>query len=117
MLAIMGPAEEWQIGNRKIEKRKASSACKPSSGLDNPCSGVSGKIGPRGSSLLRGETRTMRIVELIKRAIVPSFMLAVANGSAQAQSFNQFIGFGDSSIDSGFYRALPNPGGGTNFNL
>jgi outer membrane lipase/esterase len=59
----------------------------------------------------------MRIVELIKRAIVPSFMLAVANGGAHAQSFNQFIGFGDSSIDSGFYRALPNPGGGTNFNL
>jgi hypothetical protein len=80
-----GPAEEWQISNRKIEKRNASSACKPSSGLDKPFSGDPGKIGPRGSSLLQGETRTMRIVELIKRAIVPSFMLAVANGGAHAQ--------------------------------
>jgi hypothetical protein len=45
MLAIMSPAEEWQISNTKIEKHKASSACKPSSGLDKPCSGVPGKIG------------------------------------------------------------------------
>ena len=30
--------------------------------------------------------------------------------------FNQFFGFGDSSIDSGFYRALSSPGGGANFN-
>jgi outer membrane lipase/esterase len=37
-------------------------------------------------------------------------------GAASAQSFNQAIVFGDSSVDSGFYKALPNPGGGTNFN-
>jgi outer membrane lipase/esterase len=43
-------------------------------------------------------------------------MLAAAGCDAHAQSFNQFVGFGDSTIDSGFYRALPNPGGGVNFN-
>jgi outer membrane lipase/esterase len=36
-------------------------------------------------------------------------LVAVVN-SASAQSFNQFISFGDSTIDSGFYKALPNPG-------
>lgn len=35
---------------------------------------------------------------------------------ASAQSFTQAIVFGDSNVDSGFYRALPNPGGGNNFN-
>jgi outer membrane lipase/esterase len=58
----------------------------------------------------------VRAVEIIKRAIVPSFILAVASSSAQAQSFNQFVGFGDSTIDSGFYKALPSPGGGVTFN-
>jgi hypothetical protein len=31
---------------------------------------------------------------------------------AQAQSFNQMLVFGDSTVDSGFFKALPNPGGG-----
>jgi outer membrane lipase/esterase len=35
---------------------------------------------------------------------------------AQAQSFNQMLVFGDSTVDSGFFKALPNPGGGTPFN-
>lgn len=35
---------------------------------------------------------------------------------ARSQTFGQFFGFGDSTIDSGAYRALPSPGGGTNFN-
>src|SRR5713226_7074275 len=35
---------------------------------------------------------------------------------AQAQSFSQMLVFGDSSVDAGFYKALPNPGGGTPFN-
>jgi outer membrane lipase/esterase len=40
-----------------------------------------------------------------------------ASGSpAAAQNLNQFIGFGDSTIDSGYYRALPSPGGGATFN-
>ena len=44
-------------------------------------------------------------------AILPLFLLASA-GMADAQDFNQFFGFGDSTIDSGFYKLLPNPGGG-----
>ena len=35
---------------------------------------------------------------------------------AAAQNFNQALVFGDSTVDSGFYRALPNPGGGAAFN-
>jgi outer membrane lipase/esterase len=35
---------------------------------------------------------------------------------ATAQPFNQAIVFGDSNVDSGFYKALPSPGGGANFN-
>lgn len=35
---------------------------------------------------------------------------------ATAQPFTQALVFGDSTVDSGFYRALPNPGGGANFN-
>jgi outer membrane lipase/esterase len=31
---------------------------------------------------------------------------------AQAQSFSQMLVFGDSSVDAGFYKALPNPGTG-----
>ena len=42
--------------------------------------------------------------------------LVLAGGPAASQSFNQFVGFGDSTIDSGYYRALPNPGGGATFN-
>jgi outer membrane lipase/esterase len=37
-------------------------------------------------------------------------------GPAAAQSFNQFFGFGDSTIDSGYYRILASPGGGATFN-
>lgn len=40
---------------------------------------------------------------------------ALSNTTAFAQ-FNQFIVFGDSNVDSGFYRALPNPGGGNGYN-
>jgi outer membrane lipase/esterase len=40
-------------------------------------------------------------------------ILTAVSGRADAQSFNQFVGFGDSSIDSGFYRALPSPGAGS----
>src|SRR5260221_684725 len=43
--------------------------------------------------------------------------LLIASGSpAASQTLNQFVGFGDSSIDSGYYRALPSPGGGATFN-
>jgi outer membrane lipase/esterase len=59
----------------------------------------------------------VRAVGIINRVIVLSSMLAMASSMAVAQSFSQFVGFGDSNIDSGFYRALPSPGGGANFNL
>ena len=39
----------------------------------------------------------------------------VFTGPAAGQSFNQFVGFGDSSIDSGSYRSLTSPRGGANF--
>lgn len=37
----------------------------------------------------------------------------LANAPAAGQTLNQFIGFGDSTIDSGYYRALPSPGSGS----
>jgi outer membrane lipase/esterase len=44
-------------------------------------------------------------------------VFAVPAGAAIAQNFNQAIVFGDSSVDSGYYKnVFPNPGGGTNFN-
>src|SRR5712671_1297041 len=36
---------------------------------------------------------------------------------ASAQSFTQTLVFGDSSVDSGFYKALGSPGGGNKFNI
>jgi len=43
-------------------------------------------------------------------------LLAGAGAPASAQTFTQFFGFGDSSIDSGSYRSLASPGGGATFN-
>jgi outer membrane lipase/esterase len=40
----------------------------------------------------------------------------LASEPATAQSFNQFVGFGDSTIDSGSFRTLTSPGGSANFN-
>lgn len=48
-----------------------------------------------------------RLLYFILAVIV---MLATA-GPAAAQSFNQFFGFGDSTIDTGNYRGLVNPNG------
>lgn len=42
-------------------------------------------------------------------------VVLLSNSSAFAQ-YSQVIVFGDSNVDSGYYRALANPGGGTNFN-
>jgi outer membrane lipase/esterase len=39
-----------------------------------------------------------------------------ASRPAASQTFNQFVGFGDSTIDSGAYRVLASPGGGAKFN-
>ena len=43
---------------------------------------------------------------------IVSFVVAMTAcaETAPAQNFNQFVGFGDSSIDSGFYRKLAGPG-------
>jgi hypothetical protein len=48
-------------------------------------------------------------------AIAASTILLLGS-PALAQNYNQAIVFGDSSVDSGFYRVLPNPGGGATFN-
>jgi phospholipase/lecithinase/hemolysin len=44
------------------------------------------------------------------------FVVLLDPASSQAQLFNQVIVFGDSNVDSGFYRALPNPGGSATYN-
>ena len=51
----------------------------------------------------------MRIAAIAKRTLMASSILTAAAGYADAQNFNQFVVFGDSNVDSGFYRALPNP--------
>jgi outer membrane lipase/esterase len=50
------------------------------------------------------------------RIAVAAVGLVFASGPAASQSFNQFVGFGDSTIDSGAYRSLASPGGGATFN-
>jgi outer membrane lipase/esterase len=47
--------------------------------------------------------------------VVLALGLVVAGGPASSQTFTQFVGFGDSTIDSGSYRALASPKGGANF--
>ncbi len=48
-------------------------------------------------------------------AVIAASLLVTCHPAA-SQKLNQFIGFGDSSIDSGYYRSLPNPGGGAIYN-
>src|SRR5262249_42987025 len=48
--------------------------------------------------------------------VLAAGILLVSGSPAASQTLNQFIGFGDSTIDSGYYRALPSPGGGATFN-
>jgi phospholipase/lecithinase/hemolysin len=51
-----------------------------------------------------------------RRFAASAARLAIAAGSsllavsAQAQSFSQMVVFGDSTVDAGFYKALPSPG-------
>ncbi len=61
-------------------------------------------IGKRGAAV--------RAIATVKSALVLSFICTGMSGSASAQSFNQFVGFGDSNIDSGFYKVLASPGAG-----
>ena len=53
---------------------------------------------------------------MTRRSIAVIAVFAAATGPAAAQSFNQFVGFGDSTIDSGYYRVLPSPGGSAAYN-
>ncbi len=50
--------------------------------------------------------------------LIASIVFSVAPALAQVQRepFTQLVVFGDSTVDSGFYRALPNPGGGAGYN-
>jgi outer membrane lipase/esterase len=54
--------------------------------------------------------------DLVASVLIVAGVMVFANAPAAAQSFNQFVGFGDSTIDSGAYRSLASPGGGLNFN-
>src|ERR1700760_2754426 len=58
----------------------------------------------------------MKIQRNIAPLLFGAAVLTMAGGPAFGQQLNQFVGFGDSTIDSGYYRVLPNPGGGNNFN-
>lgn len=58
----------------------------------------------------------MRAIGFSKFALGLPLIMAGLSGPVAAQSFNQFVGFGDSNVDSGFYRVLPNPGGTATFN-
>ena len=50
------------------------------------------------------------------RALILALSSALVASPVGAQSFNQAIIFGDSSVDSGYYRAFPDPGGGATYN-
>jgi outer membrane lipase/esterase len=50
------------------------------------------------------------------KKFIAAIGLVLASGPAAGQNFNQFVGFGDSNIDSGAYRVLASPGGGAGFN-
>ena len=47
--------------------------------------------------------------------VIGAALVLVAQAS-MAQPFNQVIIFGDSNVDSGYYKALSSPGGGATFN-
>ncbi len=49
------------------------------------------------------------------RSTILAAGLVFASAPAFSQTFSQFVGFGDSTIDSGAYRSLAAPGGGANF--
>jgi outer membrane lipase/esterase len=50
-------------------------------------------------------TLRVRLFSRVGAAAVAAFPLAVLSNTAHAQNFNQFIGFGDSTIDSGWWKA------------
>jgi outer membrane lipase/esterase len=59
-----------------------------------------------------------RLVMSAAPAVLFSAAPALLAAPAQAQSFSQMLVFGDSSVDSGFYKVLGNPGAANNnFNI
>src|SRR4249919_1767401 len=53
----------------------------------------------------------MRVVA--RAQISAALLLGLATATpVAAQQFSQFVVFGDSTVDSGFYRTFTNPGGG-----
>src|SRR4051812_47879036 len=73
-------------------------------------------------SVARGEGNLGegRSVNHVLRFLALGTAVAVSS-PVSAQSINQFVGFGDSTIDSGWYRnnivgGVPFAGGGNNFN-
>ena len=52
----------------------------------------------------------------LRTAILSNAALLLSTQISLGQSFNQAIIFGDSTVDSGFYKTLPNPGGGATYN-
>ena len=52
----------------------------------------------------------------VRTGLAAAAALLLGAAAASAQAFNQAVIFGDSTVDSGFYKALPNPGGGAQFN-
>jgi outer membrane lipase/esterase len=51
------------------------------------------------------------------RSAITAAGLVFASSPALSQTFSQFFGFGDSSIDSGAYRVLASPRDGAAFNV
>jgi outer membrane lipase/esterase len=71
------------------------------------------------ATLLPTRSRRMcRVCEIRGAAVllmVGAALLSFTQRSV-AQSFNQVIVFGDSNVDSGYYKALSNPGGNSTYN-
>jgi outer membrane lipase/esterase len=73
-----------------------------------------------GTCVQQGRNRSQHNRQLRHLLLAATAALAVSTPAA-AQSINQFVGFGDSTIDSGWYRnnlvgGKPFAGGGTTFN-
>src|SRR5215813_2105711 len=60
--------------------------------------------------------RQLPFRERIAASLLAGGILVLCQGPASSQTFNQFVGFGDSSIDSGYYRALASPGSSAIYN-
>ncbi len=55
----------------------------------------------------------VQLLSCVSAAVLIAAPLAVLCNAAEAQNFNQFIGFGDSTIDSGWWQAWLASGGST----